>query len=254
MTSHVNTEDAVKDAVEQAERACQSAVEGTPEAYRGFLTFIPQYKRVAGPKLNPVYAPIRLPYMSVDGRVKMALDEHRENGANLLIQTAFETEPASEQLICRATVTSTMLGTATAHARVFLRGTGVDATNPLENAETSAVGRALGFLGYGLYGTGIASAEEVLSAVAERETQRASETSTPPTAPEALLETPLPETPVVEGGKPPSERQLAFLRKLLDQTGATADDIDARLAQIATSQEASHLISQLRTQNRTRVA
>jgi hypothetical protein len=252
MTSHVNTEDAVKDAVEQAERACQSAVESTPEAYRGFLTFIPQYRRVAGPKVNPVYASIRLPYMSVDGRVKMALDEHRENGANLVIQTAFETEPGSEQLVCRATVTSTMLGTATAHARVFLRGTGVDATNPLENAETSAVGRALGFLGYGLYGTGIASAEEVLSAVAERETQRASDATVATS--ETISETSGIETPVVEGGKPPSERQRAFLRKLLDQSGATEDEIDARLAQLVTSQEASQLINQLRPQNRAHVA
>ena len=245
----VNTEDAVKDAVDQAERACQSAVESTPGAYRGFLTFIPQYKRVAGSKVNPVYASIRLPYMSVDGRVKMALDEHREHGANLVIQTSFETEPASEQLICRATVTSTMLGTVTAHARAFLRGTGVDATNPLENAETSAVGRALGFLGYGLYGTGIASAEEVLSAVAERETQRLEAAESEP-----MSTTPGTETPMADGGKPPSERQLTFLRKLLNQGGETEDDIDARLAQISTSQEASLLINQLRAQNRTRVA
>ena len=248
MTSHVNVnvEDAAKDAVEQAERACQAAVEATPEAYRGFLTFIRQYKRVSGSKSNPVYASIRLPYMSVDGRVKMALDEHREQGANLVIQTAFETEPVSEQLICRAVVTSTMLGTATAHARVFLNGAGVDATNPLENAETSAVGRALGFLGYGLYGTGIASAEEVLLAVAERETQRASDTS--PSTTEA------PETPGIESGKPPSERQRAFLRDLFEQTGTAEDDIDARLAQVTTSQEASLLIGQLRAQLRAQVA
>ena len=252
MTAHANAEEAVKEVVEQAERACQSAVTCTPEPYRGFLTFIPQYKRVAGPKVNPVYASIRLPYMSVDGRVKMALDEHREQGAHLVIQTAFETEPASEQILCRATVSSTMLGTATAHARVFLRGTGVDATNPLENAETSAVGRALGFLGYGLYGTGIASAEEVLSAVAEREAQRDSDTSA--AVSEDMAERPASETPVVEGGKPPSERQRAFLRKLLEQAGETEDDIAARLAHVTTSQEASLLINQLRAQSRTRVA
>ncbi len=68
MSQYVNPEDAVQDATEQAERACQAAVEVTPAAYRGFLTFIRQYKRVAGTKNNPVFAPIRLPYMSVDGR------------------------------------------------------------------------------------------------------------------------------------------------------------------------------------------
>jgi hypothetical protein len=71
---------------------------------------------------DPVYAPIREPYMGVDGRVKMATDDHRAMGESLVIQTAFEVEPLSNQLLCRAAVTSTMLGSATAHARVFLGG------------------------------------------------------------------------------------------------------------------------------------
>ena len=240
MPQQTYAEDPVQDAIEQAERACQSAVEGTPELYRGFLTFIRQNKRVGGSRQNPLYAAIRLPYMRVDGRVKMALDEHREQGATLVIQTQFESDPASDQLMCRATVTSAMLGTVTAHARVFLNGNGVDATNPMENAETSAVGRALGFLGYGLYGTGIASAEEVLLAVAERETQAAGKSATSPDngAPEA------PATDV----RPPSKRQLAFLRDLLEQSGHAEDEIEERLAEVESSQEASALINQLRNQ------
>jgi hypothetical protein len=234
------TEDAVQDAIEQAERACQFAVEGTPEAYRGFLTFIRQNKRVGGSRQHPLYATIRLPYMRVDGRVKMALDEHREQGATLVIHTEFESDPASDQLLCRATVTSALLGTATAHARVFLNGVGVDATNPMENAETSAVGRALGFLGYGLYGTGIASAEEVLLAVAERDAQSAARTP-------LEAEHGAPEGSSAEV-KPPSKRQLAFLRDLLEQAGRSEDDIEARMAEIETSQDASALINQLRRQ------
>ena len=54
-----------------------------------------------------------------------------------------------------------------AHARVFLGGDGVNESNPLETGETSALGRALGMWGFGCYGSGIASAEEVLR-VAER--------------------------------------------------------------------------------------
>ena len=246
MTQHEYAEDAVQDAVERAERACQAAVEGTPTAYRGFLTFIPQHRRVAGTKSNPVFAAIRLPYMSVDGRVKMAHDEHREQSASLVIQTEFESEPVSGQLLCRATVTSGILGTSIAHARVFLNGGGVDATNPLENAETSAVGRALGFLGYGLYGTGIASAEEVLLAVAERKTP-----CTPDTipAPDAAN----PDASVPEG-KSPSERQRAFLRDLLDKTGVPEAEIDTRLAQVSTSHDASLLINQLRAELRIEAA
>ena len=110
MSQQHQADDAVQDAIEQAERACQSAVEETPESYRGFLTFIRQNKRVGGSRQKPLYAAIRLPYMRVDGRVKMALDEHREQGATLVIQTQFESDPASDQLMCRATITSAMLG------------------------------------------------------------------------------------------------------------------------------------------------
>jgi len=238
MPQQAHADDPVQEAIEQAERACQSAVEDTPESYRSFLTFIRQNKRVGGSRQHPLYATIRLPYMRVDGRVKMALDEHREQGATLVIQTQFEADPASEQLLCRATVTSAMLGTVTAHARVFLNGVGVDATNPMENAETSAIGRALGFLGYGLYGTGIASAEEVLLAVAEREAQVAGKVA-------AGLENGPAETASAEG-RAPSKRQLAFLRDLLEQTGRSEADIEARLAEVETSQDASALINQLR--------
>lgn len=240
MSQHSHTEDVVQDAIEQAERACQSAVEETPESYRGFLTFIRQNKRVGGSRQQPLYAAIRLPYMRVDGRVKMALDEHRREGATFVIQTHFETDPISDQLLCRATVTSALLGSVTAHARVFLNGAGVDATNPMENAETSAVGRALGFLGYGLYGTGIASAEEVLLAVAEREAHSADKL--PANAENGQPEAPAPES------KPPSQRQLAFLRDLLEQAGHAEDDIEASMAEVVSSQDASALIDQLRKQ------
>ena len=225
-------QEAIEAAVAQAEKACQMAVDVTPLAYRSFLMLLPQHRRVAGTKSSPVWAPIRLPYMSVDGRIKMAFDEHRDKGARLQIQTQFDTEPSSGQLLCRAIVMSDLLGTATAHARAFVNGTGVDATNPLENAETSAVGRALGFLGYGLYGTGIASAEEVLQAQAARDSQE---------HPDSLS--------MVED-KPPSERQRAFLRSLLERVNMGEADIEAQLAALTSSREASARISQLREQLR----
>jgi hypothetical protein len=227
-----SSQSALEAVVAQAEKACQMAVDMTPPEYRSFLTLIPQHRRVAGTHAPPIWAPIRLPYMSVDGRVKMAFDEHRAKGARLQIQTQFDTEPGSGQLLCRALVVSDLLGTATAHARAFLNGTGVDATNPLENAETSAVGRALGFLGYGLYGTGIASAEEVLRAQAARNPQE--------------------HTDGLQGPEdnPPSERQRTFLRDLLERTGASEADIEAQLAAVTSSREASARISQLREQLR----
>lgn len=47
---------------------------------------------------------------------------------------------------------------------VNIGGKGVDATNPIENAETSALGRALGLAGFGSLES-VASAEEAVTAV-----------------------------------------------------------------------------------------
>jgi hypothetical protein len=94
------------------------------------------------------------------------------------------------------------------------------------------VGRALGFLGYGLYGTGIASAEEVLRARAARDTNHA-EAETVPSAVES---------------RPPSPRQRQFLRALLERTGIPKEEVEAQLAAMTTSREASVRINQLREQ------
>jgi len=204
--------------------------------------FLPRNKKVGGTKSSPVYAPIREPYLSVDGRVKMALDEHRDTGATLVIQTTFDVEPHSGQLLCQATVTSALLGSAVAHARVFVGGTGVDATNPLENAETSAVGRALGFLGYGVYGTGIASADEVLQVQAMRQDPVADASD--------HAASPLPRA----GEKPPTARQQQLLQELLYETGVPEEEVPRQLARVTTRQEASARIDQLRQQRRQRDA
>jgi hypothetical protein len=56
---------------------------------------------------------------------------------------------------------------ATGHAEEFRAASKINRTSALENAETSAVGRALAFLGLG--GEQIASADEVLNAVSQQE-------------------------------------------------------------------------------------
>jgi hypothetical protein len=207
--------------------------------------FLPHQKNVGEHHGQPLYAEVKTPYFTVDGRIKMAMDEHRDTGGTFELQTTFETESHSGQLVCRATVRSTLLGQFTATARVFLGArSGVNATNPLENGETSAVGRVLGFMGYGLVGSGIASAEEVQLAQAMR-----------PGAPDdTLAAEPAAAAPPRPGGKPPTAKQHALLQDLLRETGVSEDAIAGQLAQIATSREASVRIDQLRSQLRQREA
>ena len=157
----------IREAQDKAERLCALAVEQTPAAYYSFITLIEQRRKVGGTRQAPIFTTIRQPYLSVDGRVKWARDEHVWAGKRFDVQTEFVVEATSGQLLARATLTSEIYGTAVAHARVFLGGDGVNESNPLETGETSALGRALGMWGFGCYGTGIASAEEVLR-VAER--------------------------------------------------------------------------------------
>jgi hypothetical protein len=237
--------DPVAVAQAEAERNCRAAVEATPAPYRGFLMFLPHQKKVGEIRGQPLYAEVRSPYFTVDGRVKMALDEHRAHGGTFELQTAFEVEPHSGQLVCRATVRSTLLGQFTATARVFLGArTGVNASNPLENGETSAVGRVLGFMGYGLVGSGIASAEEVQLAQAMR-----------PVAPDdALAAETAAAGPPRPSGKPPTAKQQALLQDLLRETGMPEEAIAGQLAPITTSREASTRIDQLRSQLRPRDA
>ena len=154
-------DDAVAKAEAESQTAFEDAVASIPPVYHRYIIPMMRNKRLW--KDGP-FASIQTPYMTVDGRVKMAQDEHRAADGCLSITTEFYKEEVSGHCVCKATVSSSLRGTIVAHARVFISGTGVDETNPLENAETSAVGRALGFMGYGLFGSGIASADEVETA------------------------------------------------------------------------------------------
>lgn len=161
-----SAQELIRDAQTQAALAVQRAYDGTPEAYRQFIVRIKQSKVVkrGRNKNENVYASIEVPYMGVDGKVKMARVEHQEADRGLDIHT--EIISINDLWFIKASVSSEILGCAIGHAPINFGGTGVDGSNPIENAETSAVGRALSFLGYGLFGTGIASAEEVENALA----------------------------------------------------------------------------------------
>jgi len=196
----------------------------TPLEYHGFITLIAQNKRLNPEERNreAIYVRVETPYIRVDGRVRMAQDEHFKLGKALEIRTAFEM--AFDIPTCRATVKSEVHGACTGTAKVNIGGAGVDKTSPLENAETSAIGRALGFMGYGLLGGGIASAEEVEQAIEEQapatKSTKVAEADPYDFGPGEREFERAPDR-VAEA---PSDRQMQFLRGLLSSCGTLKGD------------------------------
>ena len=221
----------ITDEKERSRKLCEEALEDTPEQYRKFLTFITNNKKIGGTRDRPVYVQTQNPYMTVDGRVKMAMDDHRENGATIAIETYEEPSNIKDVLVYKAVVTSSLLGSATAHAQVFVNGVGANKSNPLESGETSAIGRALGYLGYGLYGTGIASSEEMLAALDAQSFQG--------------YESQGGGSGGSQGQGQASERQLAFARDLLEKAGWREAQIEKRLTG-KTRADISSLIEKLK--------
>jgi hypothetical protein len=250
----IDAQAVIREAHEKAERLCALAVEQTPVDYQSFITLIEQRKKVGGTRHAPLFATVRQPYLSVDGRVKWARDEHLRAGKRFDVQTEFVAEPMSGQLLARATLTSEIYGTVVAHARVFLGGDGVNESNPLETGETSALGRALGMWGFGCYGTGIASAEEVLR-VGERPDPGAAPprgsrptNGAPGTVPSSSA------APAVGAADGTTEPELARLGQAL---GMRPGEVALRRAQAGSDQEAiEHLRAELaaRTEAETPIA
>lgn len=126
-----------------------------------------------------VYIRVNVPYCKVDGRVKMFADAHAlPDGTRAKYRVESNIEKINEilenvgdispkyPLVVR--IHSDIFGTLEGVSKINWNGKGADATNPLENAYTSAVGRALALAGFGLLGTGIASAEEMEQALIVR--------------------------------------------------------------------------------------
>jgi hypothetical protein len=96
------------------------------------------------------------PYMQVAGRV---LEAHQMTKEDLSITTELVSQPDDDLVVFKATVEIDG-GVFTGHAVSNKQSSGIEGQSPWEVAETSAVGRALGFAGFGLV-SGVASAEEV---------------------------------------------------------------------------------------------
>lgn len=246
---------AIHPAVAKAQADLARAYEVTDAKYHHFISEIPNQVRTGGSRENPQREWVKNPYMTVDGRLTMFNDEMNRQQ----LRYSIDAEPIhfGEHPAIKASITiyyehgtSTVSGLSS----INFGGSGVDRTNPIENADTSALGRALGKLGYGLFGYGIASADEV-------EDAKSRQASLPPTdIPAEQSTSPIPDglalgktqKPPTERPnamtKPPSERQRSFLRRLFEQLGTSEADVLANLNAIATAQEASEMIDTLQEQ------
>lgn len=109
------------------------------------------------------------PYMSVDGRIRMACDDHQGQGGTLDFMPTEIVENQDDRVTVMVTIVSSIYGQRTGTATSWLiGGAPIEKQHPFEIAETSAIGRALAAMGYGLLpGSGLASAEDM-----ERATSR----------------------------------------------------------------------------------
>ncbi|MBC7259403.1 MAG: hypothetical protein H5T65_09150 [Chloroflexi bacterium] len=155
-------------------------------------------------------------YMSVDGKLAMANEDHRLQGKRLDFEDPVVLFNSDEQLTLMVTVVSEIYGRR--HGIATSRkvgGSPVEREFPWEVAETSAIGRALSAMGYGLLpGAGLASAEDMERVIAREQVREA-----PPGA--------RPRTPSSRRPGTLTDFQKAELVRLYREMHGEADDTAA---------------------------
>jgi len=117
-------------------------------------------------KVDDEWQSVEHAYMAVDGKLAMANEDHRKQSKRLDFGEPKILLDNAEQLTLQVTITSEVYGAR--HGIATSRKKGGNTAErefPWEVAETSAIGRALAAMGYGLLpGAGLASAEDMLRA------------------------------------------------------------------------------------------
>ncbi len=140
------------------------------EEFVDYIVVLEQVRRLPDGRVERT----EVAYMSVDGKVAMANEDHRRQGKRLDFEDPVVLVDNDEQLTLLVAVNSEIYGRR--HGIATSRkigGSEIERRHPWEVAETSAIGRALSAMGYGvLPGSGLASAEDVVRA---REAEAAEE-------------------------------------------------------------------------------
>ncbi len=128
------------------------------EDFADYVIGLERRKRVGGEWVS-----VEIGYMSVDGKLAMANEDHRIQDKRLDFEPPTILVDNEEQLTLLVSVVSEVYGRR--HGIATSRrvgGSPVEREYPWEVAETSAIGRALASMGYGLLpGAGLSSAEDM---------------------------------------------------------------------------------------------
>ena len=173
--------------LKNAEKRTKNAINSVPEKYHPYIHSLPMKEVIWNTESNDMknkyptiieaykgktYCKVKIPYMGVDGRMVMLKDLHIEQGMRFF--SSVDIFEYLNKQYYRVTIESKLYGRASGTKEIIFKGYNFkkkehyDLPFAMEKAETSAYGRAVGFLGIGLLaGAGIASAEEVEQAIAD---------------------------------------------------------------------------------------
>jgi len=103
-------------------------------------------------------------YMTVAGRIDLFWKYAEEKKLAGSIETDYEIQDNqiyAKSIIQLVDSNGVIVRSATGHAHEIIGSSQINRTSAIENAETSAVGRALGMLNFNLPGLGVATADEI---------------------------------------------------------------------------------------------
>lgn len=145
---------------EELLKICKAAGEVGKVAHTEFADFIIVMKHKT--KRDNNWVTVENPYMAVDGRMAMAAADHARQGKKLDFERPEIVKDDEATLTLGVRVVSEIYGTRYGTATSKKSNSGTASEWPWETAETSAIGRALGMMGYGLLpGSGLASADDM---------------------------------------------------------------------------------------------